>query len=137
MLRSECGCPFAALRPTLIYGASDPHGGYGPNRFRRQAANGEPITLFGEGEEKRDHVPVEDVARLAVRILHHKSAGALNAVTGGPTPFGDIADWWLRISLRRPRSSSCRAPDRARICCTGSSTSPNAARHFPISTTSR
>ena len=25
------------LRPTLIYGSKDPHNGYGPNRFMRQA----------------------------------------------------------------------------------------------------
>ena len=46
----------AILRPTLIYGAGDPHNGYGPNRFRRLAATGKPIILFGEGEERRDHV---------------------------------------------------------------------------------
>jgi nucleoside-diphosphate-sugar epimerase len=91
MFRSEYRGPFAALRPTLIYGARDPHSGYGPNRFRRQAAKGEPITLFGEGEEKRDHVAVEDVARLATRILLHRSTGALNAVTGVATSFHDIA----------------------------------------------
>lgn len=91
MLRTDCGCPFTALRPTLIYGAGDPHSGYGPNRFRRQAADGAPITLFGEGEEKRDHVAVEDVARLAVLILQHKSTGALNAVTGVSSSFADIA----------------------------------------------
>jgi nucleoside-diphosphate-sugar epimerase len=91
MFRSEYRGPFAALRPTLIYGARDPHSGYGPNRFRRQAAKGEPITIFGEGEEKRDHVAVEDVARLAVRILLHRSAGALNAATGVATSFNDIA----------------------------------------------
>jgi nucleoside-diphosphate-sugar epimerase len=91
MLRSEYHGPFAALRPTLIYGARDPHAGYGPNRSRRQAAKGEPITIFGEGEEKRDHVAVEDVARLAVRILLHRSTGALNAVTGVATSFRDIA----------------------------------------------
>src|SRR3984957_17518738 len=28
--------PVAILRPTLVYGAGDPHNGYGPNRFRRQ-----------------------------------------------------------------------------------------------------
>ena len=88
----EVKAPFAALRPTLIYGARDPHSGYGPNRFRRQAAEGGPITLFGEGEEKRDHVAVEDVARLAVRILQHRSTGSLNAVTGVATSFSDIAN---------------------------------------------
>ena len=91
MFRTEVKAPFAALRPTLIYGAGDPHSGYGPNRFRRQAADGGPITLFGEGEEKRDHVAVEDVARLAVRILRHGSTGSLNAVTGVATSFCDIA----------------------------------------------
>jgi nucleoside-diphosphate-sugar epimerase len=92
MFRTEYRGPFAVLRPTLIYGAGDPHSGYGPNRFRRQAAKGEPITIFGEGEEKRDHVAVEDVGRLAVRILRHSSTGVLNAVTGVATSFHDIAD---------------------------------------------
>jgi UDP-glucose 4-epimerase len=91
MFRSEYRGPFACLRPTLIYGAADPHSGYGPNRFRRQAAKGEPITIFGEGEEKRDHVAVEDVARLAARMVLHRSSGALNAVTGIAIPFCEIA----------------------------------------------
>lgn len=91
MFRSEYRGPFAALRPTLIYGAADPHSGYGPNRFRRQAAHGEPVSIFGGGEEKRDHVAVEDVARLAVRMLCHRSSGTLNAVTGISTPFSEIA----------------------------------------------
>jgi UDP-glucose 4-epimerase len=91
IFRTEYRGPFAALRPTLIYGAGDPHGGYGPNRFRRQAAKSEPITLFGDGEEKRDHVAVEDVGRLALRILFRRSTGALNAVTGVSTSFHDIA----------------------------------------------
>lgn len=91
MFRGEYRGPFASLRPTLIYGAADPHSGYGPNRFRRQAAKGEPITIFGDGEEKRDHVAVEDVARLALRILLQRSSGALNAVTGISTSFHDIA----------------------------------------------
>jgi len=91
MFRTEYRGPLAYLRPTLIYGARDPHSGYGPNRFRRQAAKGEPITIFGEGEERRDHVAVEDVARLAARILLHRSTGALNAVTGVATSFHDIA----------------------------------------------
>lgn len=92
MFRTEVKTPFASLRPTLIFGAADPHGGYGPNRFRRQAAGGGPITVFGDGEERRDHVAVEDVARLAVRIVRSGSTGALNAVTGVSTSFLDIAE---------------------------------------------
>jgi UDP-glucose 4-epimerase len=91
LFRSEYKGPFAILRPTLIYGAGDPHSGYGPNRYRKLAAKGEVIGLFGHGEEKRDHVAVEDVARLAVRVLQHGSTGVLNAVTGVSTSFNTIA----------------------------------------------
>jgi nucleoside-diphosphate-sugar epimerase len=92
MFKNATTAPFAVLRPTLIYGAHDPHNGYGPNRFRRQAEKGEPIAIFGEGEEKRDHILVDDVAALATLLLTHRSRGALNAVTGVSTSFRDVAE---------------------------------------------
>jgi UDP-glucose 4-epimerase len=108
IFHTEFKGPLAFLRPTLIYGAADPHSGYGPNRFRRQAARGESITLFGEGEEKRDHIAIEDVARLATRILMHRSTGALNAVTGVSTSFHDVAD---RVAAQfRPTAAVIRMP---------------------------
>jgi nucleoside-diphosphate-sugar epimerase len=85
--------PFASLRATLIYGLDDPHDGYGPNSFRRLVAAGKEIVLFGAGEELRDHVAVEDVAELAIRILLHRSRGVLNAVSGEVVSFADIARW--------------------------------------------
>lgn len=97
MLRSSTAAPVAMLRPTLIYGAADPHSGYGPNRFRREAVAGGPIKIFGEGEERRDHVMVDDVARLASLILQYRSAGALNAATGISTSFHDIAHETARL----------------------------------------
>jgi nucleoside-diphosphate-sugar epimerase len=91
MLQSEVVAPIAMLRPTLIYGASDPHNGYGPNRFRRLAERGEPIVLFGKGEERRDHVHIDDVAEIALRVVYRRSLGALNVATGVVTSFADIA----------------------------------------------
>jgi nucleoside-diphosphate-sugar epimerase len=90
--------PLAFVRPTLIYGARDPHNGYGPNRFRRLAAEGKTITLFGNGEERRDHVYVGDVAELVYRVLMNKSAGAINAVSGTVTSFRDIAEKVVALS---------------------------------------
>ncbi len=92
MLENTCTMPLACLRPTLIYGLEDPHNGYGPNRFRRLANEGQEIVLFGEGEERRDHVLVDDVAELSVQILLHKSEGKLNAATGDVTSFKEIAE---------------------------------------------
>lgn len=100
MLRSAAGkAPLAILRPTLIYGKGDPHNGYGPNQFRRKAARGEEIVLFGNGEERRDHVLVDDVAEIAVQTLYHRSAGVLNVATGEVISFRAIAD---QIAAMKP-----------------------------------
>ena len=91
MLAEACKAPLCILRPTLIYGANDPHNGYGPNRFRRLAQRGEEIALFGAGEEQRDHVYIDDVAEIIVRCVVHKSQGILNIATGTVTSFADVA----------------------------------------------
>jgi UDP-glucose 4-epimerase len=92
MLRTTLRQLLAILRPTLIYGAKDPHNGYGPNRFRRLVARGETITLFGEGEEKRDHVYVDDVAALVSAVLHRRSKGTLNIASGRSISFRQLAE---------------------------------------------
>ncbi len=81
----------AILRPSLLYGAQDPHNGYGPNSFYRLAIAGKPIELFGDGEEQRDHVYIEDVAEIVCQCLLHRSYGVLNLTTGEVVSFNDIA----------------------------------------------
>ncbi len=83
---------FGSLRPTLIYGQSDPHNGYGPNRFRRLVQTGEAIKLFGQGEERRDHVCVKDVATLAGLMIAARHPGAMNAATGRVASFMELAE---------------------------------------------
>jgi nucleoside-diphosphate-sugar epimerase len=102
MLRSVAGAvPFAILRPTLVYGASDPHNGYGPNKFRRQANSGKHIVLVGDGEEERDHVDVDDVAQIVNRVLDHRSSGVLNIATGTVATFRTVAE---KVAALAPRS---------------------------------
>jgi nucleoside-diphosphate-sugar epimerase len=84
--------PLTILRPSLVYGADDPHNGYGPNRFRRLANAREKIVLFGEGEERRDHVLVDDVAEIILRTLKRRSVGSLNIATGEVHSFRAIAE---------------------------------------------
>jgi len=112
LLRADYAGPLALLRPTLIYGADDPHNGYGPNRFRRLAAAGQEIVLFGEGEERRDHVRVEDVASLVRLIVQHRSAGVLNAVSGEVASFRELAEYTAaQFPTRVPvRGSPRRGP---------------------------
>lgn len=92
MLKSVVTAPFIAFRPSLLYGPGDPHNGYGPNKFRRLAAEGKDIVLFGEGEERRDHVFIGDLAELVTRVFLHRSRGILNIATGEVVSFRDIAE---------------------------------------------
>jgi nucleoside-diphosphate-sugar epimerase len=101
LFRNEVKAPLAILRPSLLYGAGDPHNGYGPNRFRRLAAKGQEIVLFGEGEERRDHVYIDDVAELAARVIHRRSKGVLNVATGTVHSFRAIAEKVVALSGRR------------------------------------
>lgn len=91
MLKNSVADRLCVLRPTLIYGAGDTHNSYGPNRFRRLAAEGGKIGIGGEGEETRDHIFVEDVAKLTALVLGHASVGTLNVATGTSTDFGTVA----------------------------------------------
>ncbi len=108
MLSNAWNGPLCFLRPTLIYGKGDPHNGYGPNRFMRLAAAGENIILFGEGEERRNHVWIEDVAEIICRTILHQSEGVLNIATGKVTSFREIAE--ITIALLNSSSKIIGTP---------------------------
>jgi UDP-glucose 4-epimerase len=83
--------PYLILRPSILYGSDDTHNSYGPNRFFRSALSTKKILLFGNGEERRDHVFVKDVGRLIVQCLLRQSRGILNVATGKSVSFGEVA----------------------------------------------
>ena len=79
------------VRPTLIYGSNDPHNGYGPNQFIRLAQAKRNIKLFGKGEEKRDHIYVNDVGAIIFYLVKKKYVGTVNLVSGNLNSFFKIA----------------------------------------------
>ena len=84
--------PLAVVRPAGLYGATDTHNGYGPNRFARAALAGESLKLFGNGEEQRDHVAIDDLATAIGLVLDHRSSGVLNLATGASSSFREAAE---------------------------------------------
>ena len=91
MVKSATKAPVAVLRCTQVYGAEDTHNSYGQNRLRRMAHKDGKITLFGEGEERRDHILVDDVAALTMLVLRHRSIGTLNLATGQSISYAELA----------------------------------------------
>ena len=86
------------IRPTLIFGHNDPHNGYGPNKFVRLVNNSSNIILFGNGEEKRDHIWVEDLSKILIHVIRKRVLGKLNATTGSVISFNAIAKQVKKIS---------------------------------------
>ena len=79
------------VRPTLVYGLNDPHNGYGPNMFLRKAQKKQNIKLFGKGEEKRDHVYVDDVGKIITFLITNNLKGVFNITSGNLLSFKQIA----------------------------------------------
>jgi nucleoside-diphosphate-sugar epimerase len=86
------------VRPTLIYGARDPHNGYGPCSFLRLARKNEDIQLFGAGEELRDFIHISDVAQVIAKILMKGVVGQLNIASGILNSFAEVARTVLEIT---------------------------------------
>ena len=79
------------LRPTLIFGSNDPHNGYGPNSFIRNAQKGKNIKLFGKGEEIRDHVYIDDVVKIITIVIKKNFYTDFNIVSSKEVSFYEIA----------------------------------------------
>jgi UDP-glucose 4-epimerase len=117
--------PFCVVRPCAVYGAGDTHNSYGPNRFLRLALKDKKITLFGNGEEQRDHIYVRDLSRLIGHCLARKTEGALNAATGRAISFHDVAQQIIRL-----------VPPTVQLECLPRAT-PITHRHFDVSLRAR
>ena len=85
------------VRPTLVYGPNDPHNGYGPNQFIRLAQSNKNITLFGKGEERRDHIHIKDVGKVIYILVNKKYQGTVNIATGKVYSFFKIANKLKKI----------------------------------------
>jgi len=86
------GFRLLSLRVAAVFGPGDPHGSYGPNGFARSLARDRSIRIFGQGEEERDHVHVDDVARLTVALMRAGARGVFNIATGRSRSFAQVIE---------------------------------------------
>jgi|UniRef100_A0A7V6A3M4 UDP-glucose 4-epimerase len=89
------GLDTVSVRLTNPYGPRQQmkHSKYGiVNWFIRLALEGKPLTVFGEGKQKRDYIFVEDVAEgiMSVALAPETAGQVYNLGTGVGTPFIDM-----------------------------------------------
>lgn len=122
------GTPTAVLRSCRFYGPGDPHvGAYGPARFIKSALEHQRIELFGNGEERRDYLFVDDVVRIVRRFAENAEIGVYNLVSGQGCSFAALAGLIQRLMPEpvrvlsrariRPVSHQDFVPEKIRAAC--------------------
>jgi UDP-glucose 4-epimerase len=94
------------LRPALVYGPHEPAYYYGPSGFVRMALSRSPITLWGDGEERREFLLVDDVVALTTRLTFSDTVGVLNVVSGHSYTYAEALAAVERITGRKPEITS-------------------------------
>ncbi len=103
------GLEYAALRYANVYGPrQDPHGEAGVVAiFGLRVLSGEPITIFGDGDQQRDYVYVGDVVEanwrastIALPEAGDLDARAWNIGTGRGTSVNELAELLMGVAGR-------------------------------------
>jgi nucleoside-diphosphate-sugar epimerase len=82
--------PLLSLRLAGVFGPGDSHSAYGPNAFARSLAKSRTVRLFGNGEEERDHIYIDDAVRLMTSLIRSEATGVLTVATGEHRSFIEI-----------------------------------------------
>lgn len=94
------------LRPPLVYGPGEARPSYGPNLFSLALKQAEPsLTLWGQGEELREFLHVDDLVGLIRALLDKPLSGTFNAVSGQSHSFRAVVEALAELGQRQPALS--------------------------------
>jgi len=117
--RRTYGIPVAIIRPFNTFGPRHPYDVI--PKFIERALRGEPLVVYGSGEQSRDFCYVDDMVRAFMIMGDHPDAigRAVNFGTGVATSIRSLAE--RIVALCESRSSVEEGPARAaevsRLCC--------------------
>jgi len=90
---NSAGFPLLILRLPGVYGPGDTHlGWYGPGSFIRSILQDKSLSLYGDGEELRDRLYIDDLVRLICSLAYSDESGIYNLATGQSHSYIEIAD---------------------------------------------
>jgi UDP-glucose 4-epimerase len=71
------GLPATALRFTNVYGPYSYHKGSVVAHFMKRVMDGEPLVVYGDGEQTRDFLYVDDLCSAVLAVLERRPVGEL------------------------------------------------------------
>jgi UDP-glucose 4-epimerase len=111
--RALHGLEYLALALANVYGPrQDPHGEAGVVAiFAEKLLEGDPVTIFGDGEQTRDFVFVDDVVDAFARSAIRSGNQVINIGTGRELSVNDL--YRTMASVTGERAPASYAPPRA------------------------
>ncbi|MGE5243121.1 MAG: NAD-dependent epimerase/dehydratase family protein [Betaproteobacteria bacterium] len=99
----NCGLPTVALRYFTVYGPRQrPDMGF--HKFLRATILGEPIDIYGDGEQTRDFTFVADAVSATVAAATRGAPGRVYNIGGGSrVSINEVLHMIARVSGRKPR----------------------------------
>jgi UDP-glucose 4-epimerase len=82
--------PIVILRSCMVYGPGDMGAAYGPGKFIRLIQTEKKIMLFGDGEEVRDYIFIDDLAKIIHLLSRENVTGVFNVGTSEAYSFQEI-----------------------------------------------
>ncbi len=100
------GMQTVALRFANVYGPHSDHKTSVIALFLKWAAEGRPFTIYGDGEQTRDFVHVEDISQAIHRSLQAESVGGeiFQIASGRETSINDLVRLIARVTGREIRT---------------------------------
>jgi len=95
------GLKVASIRPFNIFSPrQDPNSPYSGviSIFVHRAKEGLPLIIYGDGEQTRDFVNVQDVVQLVKIVMEKKATGIYNCGTGKETSINELANIIVELS---------------------------------------
>lgn len=89
-VRNE-GVPVTVIRPFSGYGEDQSLDYPFPSFIARAAAHEDPFTIWGDGQQVRDWIHIDDIVELTMRCVDQGVDGPINACTGRDTSFDELA----------------------------------------------
>ena len=97
------GLPTTALRFTNVYGPFSYHKGSVIAQFMKRIMTGAPLVVYGDGEQTRDFLYVDDVCRAIVAAIERAPMGELYQLgTGVETSINDLVAVLTEVVSDRP-----------------------------------
>ncbi|MFH1506874.1 MAG: NAD-dependent epimerase/dehydratase family protein [Candidatus Omnitrophota bacterium] len=89
--------PYAILRLSCIYGPGEEYARAIPN-FIKEALSNQSIKIYGNGQDKRDYLYVDDAAGALLNSVENDIRGICNIVSGRSYKIIDVAKRIVKLS---------------------------------------